>query len=190
MKTYCELECLRVARPPMLLNLFWEKTEKTSTANWIVNKLLGHQRCRILFWEKTMETSTPTICSAIGCLRKYKIIGTSANCSAICGRRKSRSIKRCWIRSGDLGTSITSSGTAVSRCLHSPTAAPVAAAQEHQESAQRADVDGVLQGVPLNLLLRPRVQDRPWPRPLFSVFLVVHEWCSTVAKAMRMDCCS
>ena len=59
-----------------------------------------------------------TICSAIGCLRKYKIVGTSANCSATCRRRRSPSTKRCWILSCEiLGTSITCSGNKVSRIL-------------------------------------------------------------------------
>ena len=34
------------------------------------------------------------------------------------------------------------------------------------------DVDGVLQVTPVNPLLRPKVQDWPWPRPPLGVFLV------------------
>ena len=78
-----------------------------------------------------------TICLAICCWSEArdKTVGTSTNCSVICGRRKSRSTKRCWILSCEiLGTSVTCSGNAVSR---TPTDDSPSAAQEHRESARR-----------------------------------------------------
>ena len=62
-----------------------------------------------------------TACSAVRCWSeaKDKMVGTSTNCSAICGSRRSRSTKRGWMMSFEIvGTSITcSTGNCVSRDL-------------------------------------------------------------------------
>ena len=83
-----------------------------------------------------------TICSAVCCMSeaKDKTVGTSTNCSAICGKRRSRSTKRGRMMSFEIfGTSMTcSTGNCVSRDLKNCTSCSPAATQEHRESAQRS----------------------------------------------------
>ena len=82
----------------MQMNPSWAKTLKSPTGNWNVIDLLDRRRRRTL----TRDWSV--------CLRKYRIVGTSTNCSASCGSRTEVRGRMCSTKI--LGTSITCSATA------------------------------------------------------------------------------
>ena len=100
--------------------------------------------------EKTLKTSTD----------RDTIVGAFNSCSAVCG--SDRTVRDTWDGNEILGTSITCSGIRRSKCISTATSC---LHQRHSNVEHRINgVNNPAHHVPLNLLLRPDLEEPVRPR--------------------------
>ena len=107
-----------------------------------------------------------TICSAVGSLTKYKIVGTSTNSSTSCGSRTK--VHGGMSSTKILGTSITCSAIRKQRIEATKDVHQLFSHQRHRNIERRQErraVTNLFHCVPLDPLPRPDASEAVRPRP-------------------------